>query len=315
MSNFLFALNATLPLFILIAVGFGLRKINVFTDGFLSGANKFNFLVTLPVLVFVDLAAADFKESFNLKFFLFCAIATSIIFWGLWGLAKIIYKNHQEYIAEFVQASYRSSTAVMGLALITNIYGSATMGGLMILGCVPLYNIYAVLVLQMESPTLKNEKGRIKKALIEICKNPLIIAIFAGFLCSIIGVDFPGVIDTSLGYIARLATPLALLVIGGNFSFKAAKESLKPSILASVIKLFILPIVFTTIAILMGFRNEALIAIFIMLAAPSTPSGYVMAKQYGHPGAISTNAVVFTTLCSIATLTLFVFILKTYAFI
>lgn len=315
MSNFLFALNATLPLFILIAVGFGLKKIKVLSDGFLNGANKFNFSVTLPVLLFVDLAAADFKESFDLKFVLFCAIATSIIFWGLWGIAKIAYRNHKEYIAEFVQGSYRSSAAVMGLALITNIYGSASMGGLMILGCVPLYNIYAVLVLQMESPTLKNEKGRIKKALIGVCKNPIIIAVFAGFLSSIIGIDYPGIIDTCMGYIARLATPLALITIGGNFSFKAAKESLKPSIIASIIKIVILPVVFTTIAILMGFRNEMLIAIFIMLAAPSTPSGYVMAKQYGHPGAISTNTVVFTTLFSIATLTLYVFILKACAFI
>ena len=154
MSNLVFALNATIPLFLLIALGFLLRKVNVLEEKFLKTANKFNFTLTLPMLLFVDLSSMDFSETFDLKFLLFCAIATSIGFWGIWGLSRLLVKD-DSCRGEFVQAAFRSSTAVMGLALIQNIYGSSSMSGMMILGAVPLYNIYAVLLLQATSPTGK----------------------------------------------------------------------------------------------------------------------------------------------------------------
>ena len=145
MSDLIFALNATIPLFLLIALGFFLRKVKVLDEGFLKTANKFNFKLTLPLLLFVDLISMDFRKMFDLPFLLFCAIATSIVFWGTWGLAKVFIKDRSSR-GEFVQACYRSSAAVMGLALIQNIYGSSGMAGMMILGCVPLYNIYAVIL-------------------------------------------------------------------------------------------------------------------------------------------------------------------------
>lgn len=314
MSNLVFALNATLPLFIMIAFGFFLKKVKIIKDGFLASANKFNFTVTLPVLLFVDLSSADIKQAFDLKFLLFCAIVTSIAFWGIWLVAKIVLKN-RPYIGEFVQASYRSSAAVMGIALIQLIYGSSSMGGMMVLGCVPLYNIYAVIVLQAYSQDKEYGQGKLKKTLLGVAKNPIIIAVILGLIASLIEIDFPQVIDTVLNYLARVATPLALICIGADFNFTSAKENLKPSFVAAAIKIIGLPVIFVTIAILMGFRNESLIAIFIMLAAPTTPSAYIMAKQYGNEGIITASCVVLTTLFSIVTLTFFVFLLKTFAFI
>lgn len=314
MSNLSFALNATLPLFIMIAFGFFLRKVNVIKEGFLPSANKFNFTVTLPVLLFVDLSTADIKEAFDLKFLLFCAIVTSIAFWGTWLVAKLVLKN-RSYIGEFVQACYRSSAAVMGIALIQLIYGSSSMGGMMILGCVPLYNIYAVIVLQAYSSEKTDQQGKMKKTLLGVIKNPIIIAIILGLIASLVEIDFPDIIDTVLNYLARTATPLALICIGADFNFKAAKSNIAPSVVAAIVKIIGLPIIFLPIAILMGFRNEALIAIFIMLAGPTTPSSYIMAKQYGNEGIITASTVVLTTLFSIVTLTFFVFILKTLNFI
>lgn len=312
MENLSFAINATMPLFILIAFGYFLRKVKVLNEGFLSVADKFNFKVTLPVLLFVDLSGADFVESFDLKFLLFCALTTSVIFWGTWGLASAFIKDKSKR-GEFVQACYRSSAAVMGIALIANIYGASTMSGMMILGCVPLYNIYAVIVLQATSPN--GTKGNMKKTLLALCKNPILIGLFLGFISSIIGIHYPEVISKSLNNIARMASPLALICIGGEFNFKSAKSVLKYSVTASIVKIVVLPVVFVTIAILMGFRNEQLVAIFVMLAGATTPSAFVMAKQYGNEGMITASTVVITTLGSILTLTLFVFILKNFGFI
>lgn len=312
-ANFIFALNSTLPIFLLIALGFFLKKVNIIDDGFLGPANKFNFKVTLPVLLFTDLASTDFAKTFDLKFFLFCAGVTSIGFFAVWALARVFMKD-RTCIGEFVQASYRSSAAVLGLALIQNIYGSTGMAGMMMLGCVPLYNIYAVIVLQTESTQEKGDH-RLKKALIGIAKNPIILGIFLGLISSLIGIEYPAVIDTSLDYIGRCATPLALVCIGGAFEFKSAVAKLKTSALAACIKIVILPLIFVPIAILMGFNTERLVAIFVMLAAPTTPSCYIMARQYGYEGVVTSSAVVLTTLFSILTLTVFIFILRTLGFI
>ena len=214
-----------------------------------------------------------------------------------------------------MQACYRSSAAVLGVALIQNIYGATTMGGMMILGCVPLYNIYAVILLQSTSPDQSHGKGNVRKTALAVLKNPIIIGVVLGLLSSILKIDYPQVIDTSLNYLSRMASPLALICIGAEFDFTSARSALKYSVTASAVKIVVLPVLFVTAAVLMGFRGESLIAIFVMLSGATTPTAYIMARQYGHEGMITASAIVLTTLGSIFTLTLFLFILKSMAFI
>ena len=313
-SNLVFALNATIPLFVMIALGYFLKRVHILTDGFLAAANKFNFTITLPVLLFTDLASKNFKDTFDLKFVLFCAGSTTIGFFGAWILAKLFMKDKNS-VGEFVQACYRSSTAVLGLALIQNIYGSTGMAGMMVLGAVPLYNVYAVIVLQTESPINKKGEKNIQRALKGIVTNPILIGVILGLVASLIGVKFPTIIDTSLNYVARIATPLAVICIGGEFSFQNAFKSIKKSSLAAFVKIILLPAVFVPIAILMGFTTEKLVAILVMLAGPTTPSCFIMAKQYGYEGTITSSAVVLTTLFSSVTLTGFILILRSMGYI
>ena len=218
-------------------------------------------------------------------------------------------------VGEFVQACYRSSTAVLGLALIQNIYGTTGMAGMMVLGAVPLYNVYAVIVLQTESPINKKGEKNIQRALKGIITNPILIGVILGLVASLINIKFPTIIDTSLNYVARIATPLAVICIGGEFSFKNAFKSLKKSSLAAAVKIILLPLVFVPIAILMGFYTDKLVAILVMLAGPTTPSCFIMAKQYGYEGTITSSAVVLTTLFSSVTLTLFIMILRSMGYI
>lgn len=315
MENLIFALNATIPLFIMIALGYFLKKINILSDGFLKSANTFNFKVTLPVLLFTDLATTDFKSTFDLKFFLFCAIATTITFVGIWMFGRIFIKKNINDIGEFVQASYRSSAAVMGIALIQNLYGDASIGGMMVLGCVPLYNIFAVIILEKYSPDNTKSNAGLGKTLLSIAKNPIIIGVVAGLVSSLIGIEYPVIIDSSLNFVARCATPLALICIGGAFNLKNALKSAKLSVLAACIKIVIIPIIFTIAAILLGFQQEKLVGIFVMLAAPTTPSTFIMAKQFGYDGTITSSSVVLTTLFSSITMTIFVYTLRTMGYI
>ena len=147
MDNLIFSLNATMPVFLMMVLGYILKKLNWMDEAFASKINSFVFHVPLPLLVFKDLATVDFLEVWDTKFVLFCCIATAISIMIAVGIS-IIWKD-KSIQGEFVQASYRSSAAILGIAFIQNIYGNAGMGPLMVVASVPLYNVAAVLILTL----------------------------------------------------------------------------------------------------------------------------------------------------------------------
>lgn len=314
MDSLIYSLNATIPVFLVIVVGYILKRIGMFNDSFVKCTNKFNFTVTLPVLLFVDLSTTDIIGDFDLSYVLFCAVTTTVVFCGLWIGARLILKD-KSLIGEFVQAGYRSSAAILGVAFIQNIYGDSGMAPVMIIGCVPLFNIFAVLVLTFEGEKSGNGAEHIKKSIINIIKNPIIIAIALGVIASLIKIDFPEIIDKTLSSFAKMATPLALVTIGAGFEGKKAIAKIKPSLAASMIKLMVLPAIFLPIAVKLGFRDQALVALIIMLGSPTTPSSYIMAKNMGHEGVLTSSVVVMTTLLSSVTLTLWIFVMRYFGLI
>ena len=184
------------------------------------------------------------------------------------------------------------------------------MGPLMIIGAVPLYNIYSVLVLTFEAEGQEKDTGKIKEACINIIKNPIIIAIALGLVASFFQMDFPEIADKTIDNVAKMATPLALIGLGAGFEGRKALAKIKPTIWASVVKLVIQPLVFLPVAVWMGFTGEQLIAILIMLAAPATPSCYIMAKNMKNDGVLTASIVVMTTMLAAFTLTGWIYLLK-----
>lgn len=314
MDSLIYSLNATIPVFLVIAAGYILKRIGMLNGEFVKCANKFNFSVTLPVLLFVDLLATDIIGDFDLTYVLFCAVVTVVVFVGLWIGARVFLKD-KSLVGEFVQAGYRSSAAILGVAFIQNIYGDSGMAPVMIIGCVPLFNIFAVLALTFEGENGKDSAEHIKQSLINIIKNPIIIAIAAGVFASLIKINFPEIIDKTLLSFAKMASPLALITIGAGFEEKKALSKIKPTVSAALIKLMVLPAVFLPLAVKLGFRDQALVALIIMLGSPTTPSSYIMAKNMGHDGVLTSSVVVATTLMSSVTLTLWIFIARYFGYI
>lgn len=316
MSNFLFSVNVTIPIFLVMVLGYFLRRIGMLNDNFVTVANKFNFKVTLPVLLFKDLSTVDIQAVFDLKYVLFCAIATSVCFWGVWGLAKLFMKD-KTMIGAFTQASFRSSAAVMGLAFIQNIYGASAMGSLMIIGAVPLYNIYSVIVLTFEGNTPEGERdtAKIKQAGINILKNPIIIAIILGLIVALLHNPLPTLVNKTVSTTAQMATPLALVALGAGFEGRKALAKIKPTLWAAFIKLIAQAAIFIPIAAACGFKGEKMVALVVMLAAPATPSCYIMAKNMNNDGVLTASIVVATTLLAAVTLTGWIFILRVVGWI
>lgn len=316
-ESLIFSLNSTMPLFFIMLLGYLLHRKRFLTDDFVAMANKFVFNVALPVQLFRDLATMDVRASFDAKYVLFCAAATTSSILVIWALAKLFLKE-KHIVGEFVQACYRSSAAILGAAFIQNIYGTSGMSGLMILGSVPLYNIFAVIILTLESPALDAKSGmgeKIKKSLKGIVTNPILLGIAAGFVWSLLRLPMPTMANKTLSSLAGMTSPLALLAIGAGFKGREALGYLKPTAVATVTKLVILPAIFLPMAVHFGFTDQKLVALLVMLGSVTTPAGYVMAKQMGHEGTLTGSVCVTTTVFSALTLTFWVFWARSNGFI
>lgn len=316
MENFIYSVDATFPIFLVMVIGYILKQIGMLNDNFVTVANRFNFKVTLPFMLFRDISDVDIRAVFDIRYVLFCALVSTACFWIIWGGVKLFLKD-QSMRGAFVQASFRSSAAVMGLAFIQNMYGSSAMGPLMIVSAVPLYNIFSVIVLTFEGAHSGevDPKQKVKDACINIAKNPIILGILAGLVVGLLGIDFPVIVDKTVNSVAQMATPLALITIGAGFEGRKALAKIRPTIAASMIKLVVQPLIFLPVAAWMGFRGEQMIAILIMLASPTTPSCYIMAKNMDNDGVLTASVIVMTTLLAAFTLTGWIFILKTVGLI
>ena len=314
MENLIFSLNATIPIFLMMLLGMLFRKLGWMDEVFAAKMNKFVFLVPLPVLLFEQLATVDFSEVWDIKFILFCFVVTAISI-TISTLISLLWKD-RSVKGEFIQATYRSSAALLGIAFIQNIYGTAGMAPLMIIGSVPLYNIMAVVVLSFFKPGQNGmDKALLKKTLIGIITNPIIIGIAAGLLWSALKLPLPVILHKAVSSIGGVATPMGLMAMGATFDIKKAFGKIKPTVIAAFIKLVGFVAVFMPLAVVIGFRREKLIAILVMLGSATTVSSYVMAKNMGHEGVVSSSVVMLTTMCSAFTLTGWLFIMKCFGLV
>lgn len=316
LDNLIFSLNATMPIFLMMVVGYVLKKINWLNESNTAALNKLVFRVFLPCLLFMDLTEQDFASIWDGGMVLFCLVATLISIAIAYALS--FFDKDKADKGEFIQASYRSAAATLGIAFMTNIYDSAAMVALMIIGSVPIYNVVAVLILSLTSPESQeeNDTGRLfKKTLKNVITNPIILGIVVGLLWSLLKIPQPAIFKTSVSYLGRMASPLALIALGASFEFSDLKEKLGPIIAICFNKLILFCIIFLPIAVYIGYRDEKLVAILIMLASATTSSSFIMAKSMGHKGVISASAIMVTTLLSSFTLTFWLFILKTFGYI
>ena len=314
MDSFIFSLNATMPVFLVIVLGYILKQIGLFTDEFCRVGNKYVFLVALPVLLFRDIAQTNLYEDFKLSFVLYCAGVTTLVFLGVWFVAAHILKDKSR-VGAFAQASVRSSAAILGIAFVENMYGNAGLAPLMIVSAVPLFNIYSVIILTFSANGGQHGTGAIRKACINVLKNPIIIGIVLGLPFSLLRIEIPTIPLKMIESVGATATPLALLVVGAGFEGTKALAKIKPTLWAASIKLFFQPLVFLPLAAVLGFSGEKMVAILIMLASPTTPSCYIIEKNMKNDGTLTASVIVATTLLAAFTLTFWIFVLRRFGLI
>ena len=307
MESLQFSLNATIPVFFMIFLGWILSIKNIISDDLPPKLNKLVFNVMLPVLLFRDIATAEISETFSFEFFAFCFTVTILMFLIVWIFSVFFVDRNSR--GAFGVCCCRGSAAVLGIAFSQNIYGSAGMVPMMIIASVPLYNIASIILYSVYNNE-QTQKASITKVLKDVITNPLILGIIAGIPFSVFRVDLPVIVYKCINNVAVLATPVGLLMAGAGFSLTVARKKIKLISVSSFVKLVALPVVFMPIAIAFGFHGQELIAILVMTGSPTTVAAYIMASSMNNDSDLASGVVAITTLFSAISFTAAVFILR-----
>lgn len=313
MDSLVFSLNATTPIFLLVLLGMFFRRIGWLDKDLAARINSFVFKAALPVLVFNDLASTDIRQNWDSRFVCFCAAVTLLSILLCW-LVSYLWRD-RSIRGEFIQASYRSSATIIGIALNESIYGNAGMSPLMLIGSVPIYNVAAVIILTIFGEQHQTGRQAVKQTAKEIITNPILIGILAGILWVLLDIPMPAILEKTLSSLGGIAAPLGLMAMGASLDWKAASSNLLPSLISCFLKLIGLCAIFLPIAIAIGYRQESLIAILIMLSSATTVSSYVMAKSMGYEGTLTASVVLFSTLFSAITVTGWLWILRSFSLV
>ena len=309
MDNLLFSINAVLPVFIIVFVGIFLKKKNIINDNFVKISTDVVFKVALPALVFQSIATTDFKSVFDIRVILYTLVSITALFFILCLAGKMYIPDRQSRGA-FIQGVFRSNYAIIGLQLISNLFGQTGVAksAVVLAFTMPLYNVLAVCILTMTSPKKINDNK--KEIFINILKNPLIIASALALPFSYFRIPLPGMLLKSIDYLSALSMPLALFGMGAFFSFENVKRNLHLSLTATVLKIAVTPLIFTLLAYALGFRKEELGVICMVFASPTAVSSYIMARAMDSDSDLAANIVLMSTLGSILTIFAGIYLLK-----
>jgi malonate transporter and related proteins len=309
MQNFLIVLSLVVPVFLIVAVGYVLKLRGFINDNFVKLSSKIVFTVSLPALIFSEIAELNLSEEVNLWIVVFVYAGTLISF-GLTWLVAIPFVKAARDRTVFIQGSFRGNFAIVGLALINNVYGPSVLGkaSLVLAFTIPLYNVLTIIALTV--PLRKERDYNISKTFLEILKNPLILGVVAAIPFSYFNVPIHHTIHITIDYLASLSLPLALLGIGGFLNFSDLKQGLVPVVFATLIKLALIPLFATIAAYYLGFKGDELGIIFILFASPTAIASFIMAEALGSNSKLAANILLMTTLLSVISITLGLFILK-----
>jgi predicted permease len=313
-DNIIYTGNIVAPVFLLIALGYFVKKIKVINENFVDVTSKFVFSVSLPALVFINIYEIDLGRAIDIKQIGFIYAATLISYLFTW-FASVPFIKDGKNLSVFVQGAFRSNYAIVGLAIISKMFGDNALGHatLILAFVLPLYNVLAVIILTV--PLRKERKLDIKKTFMEILFNPLIIAVVVGIPFSYFEVKLPIMIEDTTAFIAELALPLALVGIGGSLNLENIKKASTLAFSSSAIKVVIIPLFFTPLAYFLGFKGIDLAIMFVLFASPTAIVSFIMAEAMGANSKLAGNIVLISTVVSVFTIALGIVILKSFGLI
>ncbi|MCD8196451.1 MAG: AEC family transporter [Lachnospiraceae bacterium] len=307
LANFIIAVNAVVPLFLLILLGMAARNLHLLTDAELSHVNGAIFKVMFPLMMFYNIYSSDISESFDLGYICFSVVMTLVVYFLGLAVTLLVEKDKRSRGA-LTQAIYRGNVVLMGLPIMINLMGDDARGltAVLIAVIVPCYNILTVITLEM----FRGDKVDIKDIARRILTNPLIDGAFFGILANLVGLQLPELLEELISDVASAATVVALIVMGASFHVSSVKENLRNLIIGVLGKLIISPAIVVVAGYAIGLRGIPLALLLIIFGAPCAVSSYTMAQQMDSNGELAAGCLIFTSLFSCVTICGWIFLLK-----
>jgi len=305
------SLKVITPVFLLIGLGYLLKRLKFFEGGTLKKMIELTFKVFLAVMIFNNLYNTTIEQALNGPVMLFAAGYVVSAFALCMIIIPRIEKSNPKR-SSLVQGIFRSNNLMLGIPIITALCSDENLGlmTMVIAVVVPLYNSLGVVTLEVFS----GQKLSIKTILLNIIKSPFVVASILGIIALVTGLKLPGIIEKPIADLSGVAIPLALILLGGYIDFSAVKGSVRNIVIGVAGRLVVIPALFIGLAILLGFRGAELITLMGTIAAPTATASFIMAQQMGGDADLAAHLVVFSTLFSAGTIFLWIFLLKYFAF-
>lgn len=314
-GNFIFSFNAVAPMFMLICLGYWLKRKGFITQGGKEQIISIVFNIAIPLMIIRDISSQDISGAIDLAMVAFNLAAVTAGFVIAW-IAAVIATKDRAAKGSFVQGAFRGNYAIMGLGLVANVTGqTSTPAVVMLIFMVAIYNTLSVFILTYYCADGMGAKSLPKAITTSMLKNPLIISMLVAVAISLARLPIPYIISIPMNHLAQTGLPLALLSLGASIEISGFKESLGLTSLATFIKLVLIPLVACSIAIVMGQNGEQLLIVLVATGSPAAVGSYVMARQMGTDAPLAANIVVLSTLFSMFSFTLFLFAFVTLGYI
>lgn len=296
------ALSITAPIFILISLGAWLYHIRFITDEFINISSKFIFNIGLPIILFTSTAGHDFKHLMNVSHIALIIITTLVIYLLSNVTASTVISAKRDK-GVFVQGAFRGNLIILGLAFCANAYPEK---GIAIATIPTAFTIitYNLLSIYTLNNSLHNQGGSLKKNLLDIIKNPLIIGIMAGIIANLINFPTPDIIVQSNQYIAKMTLPLALIAIGGSLNFLQIKQNIKVAFISSIWKVILSPVILVILLTFIPVDPVAAGVLFLLVASPTATASVIMVKSMNGNSDLAAKIVILSTLMSLFTVTI-----------
>ncbi len=309
MESIKLSFEAVTPIFILMMLGYLIKKIKFADKKSIDVINRLIFKIFLPVLLFYNMYSTQTSDIFNVKLIVFTVVGILFVF--ILGYLAVIYlTNDNKKRGVMLQGFFRANFAILGIPLVNYICGNETSGlaSLMVAVVIPVFNILAVIALERFREG--NSKLDILKLLKGVVTNPLIIGCIIGLIVFVLDIKLPSVIEKSVKDVASMATPLSIISLGAVFEFSDIKGYFKENIIVVAAKLFIVPLIIIPIAVWFGFSGEALACLMVIFASPVAVSSFAMAQQMDGDETLAVQVIATSSAFCLVTLFLWIFALS-----
>lgn len=315
MQYLLIALKAVLPLLLILLLGYGLKKAGAIRETTSEDLNKLLFKIFLPLLVFKNVYTSDLEELFSHPTLLYIIIFTIIVFIVFYFIIKLVEKDNKSR-GVMLQGIVRVSALLFGLPLTASILAPEKMG---IVALATTLTVFFNAILPATAFALysssSKQKFSFKELLKQLFTNPILLAALLALALRAVNLNIPEVLTSTINKLSAVAIPLAFILIGAGFKFTKL-EKLDSSLVFTVLsRTIIVPALALLGAILLGLRNENLLAVLAVFAGPTSVSSYPEAVAHDADTKLANDIVVYTMLVDVFTIIIFITILASLGYI